>query len=84
VDLKHGEEIADVLARSQQRTNYVEGCTASCVVAKPKAGLVQCRKGLAPEGETGRGIKTQDRVSRSWYLMHVPTGRSCWHRRSAA
>ncbi|KAJ4986786.1 hypothetical protein SVAN01_07713 [Stagonosporopsis vannaccii] len=52
----------------------LRGGPQSCVAAKPKAGLVQCRKGLAPDGKTGRGVKAQDRVPRR-YVVHVPTGR---------
>lgn len=29
---------------------------------KPKAGLVQCRNRLVPNGETGRGVKAQEEV----------------------
>lgn len=35
---------------------YVEVCSAASR-RSPMVGLVQCRKGLVPEGETGRGGK---------------------------
>lgn len=41
---------------------------------KPKAGLVQCRNELDPDGKTGRGIKAEEEVSSYQYSTLMQEG----------